>query len=255
MIKESPSHAAAYYLRGEAYANQQDYVLATKDLVDGCRLAPDAAKMEFLGYCYNKRRSHTEATYWYDRALQTGRNSVALNNNQGYSLILLGQAEAALPWLNRAIHLDGGCQAALVNRSIAHLSLAQQQRRFPAEAIPDVQRALTLGPPSGQLYRLAATIFARGAMYDSMWHEPALACLGHSIEYGESLRSLEKTPALAGLLHEWQKTSLAQAASNKGPYDATRLIDPRHPAAAPSLASVELCLDSLPARGPALARK
>ncbi len=239
VIKESPSHAAAYYLRGEAYANLGKYAVATEDLVDGCRLAPDAAKMEFIGYCYNKRRSHTEATYWYDLARQAGRNSVSLYNNQGYSLVQLGQTEAALPWLNRALELDGRCQTALVNRSQAYLNLAMQQRRFPAEAIPDVQLALKLGPPSGQLYHLAAMIFARGARYDNVWHDSALACVGHAIEYGESLRSLEKNPGLADLLHAWQKTNPAKVAGGKGPYEATRLIDPRHPAGASSLTVVE----------------
>jgi hypothetical protein len=61
---------------------------------------------------------------------------------------------------------------------------------------------VSLGKPSGELYRIAASIYAYGNTFDTACKEPSLDCLKLAMENGCTPSRLETDPHVSQLLRE-----------------------------------------------------
>jgi serine/threonine protein kinase/Flp pilus assembly protein TadD len=220
--------AQAYYLRGQSHADLGDFALAIKDLYAGYRLSPDPRMMAFLGYCSARERLHPSAIDWYQKARDAGFESAALCNNLGFSLHRFGQPAAAVKWFDIAIQLDPNCQEAYFNRALSRLWTAQQKRRIPLEAMSDIGKAIALGPVSSEHYRVAASICADAARYDTK-HQQALAdYLRLAVAHGIPLDQLQNEPRFAGILGDTQVAARLRTTTIVArPGEASQMVDPR----------------------------
>jgi tetratricopeptide (TPR) repeat protein len=138
-----PASMVAYYRRGEAYAGQDQFDNALRDLRAARALAPDARQpLEALGRLFERRGDYAEAARWY---AQTSDRVREADPSLLYRLALAryrsGDPTGAREPLRLALDLD----ASMV-RAHFLLALVHRDAQEAEEAIAALHQAIRLAP-------------------------------------------------------------------------------------------------------------
>jgi eukaryotic-like serine/threonine-protein kinase len=160
--QETPDDADAWLALGRARLAQAEWRTARPDLERAAELRPShGPTLATLGWCLAKLGHHADALATLERAEKTGYAPAGLHALRGFSLVTRRNDAEAVVALDKALELNPQHRAALVNR--AQLALMQSMSKvepLPLSALTDVERALTAGPPDGNLYLWAARFYA-----------------------------------------------------------------------------------------------
>ena len=147
------------------------------------------------GWSANRQASLRAAELATSRAYDVGPRHREVNAARGYVLFFQGDIEAALAAFDEEIETNAGNALAHVWRGLMLISLAK-----PAEALPSVERAITLSPRDIDMnvfYRsMAHAEFSRGR-YDRAqeWSQKAV---GHTPKYVKGYAFVAASAALNG---------------------------------------------------------
>ncbi|NLF07418.1 MAG: protein kinase [Pirellulaceae bacterium] len=227
-IRYNPDSGDALYARGRAFHRLGEYQIAFRDYTASYRLCPSADVVVCKGYCLSRLKSHKAAISAYGVALEQGYTQPALvQNNIGYSYLMLGQLADAEKHLRLAIRLDGNLQAPRYNMMVLVLQSALQGRSISGADLEHATKALEIGPRTADLYRVASALFAAAAHQDNALIQPAVEYVGKAVEFGAPPEAfladscytvLQKEPAF--------QQALARTASRSKSPEAVQLIDP-----------------------------
>jgi tetratricopeptide (TPR) repeat protein len=274
---EGPS-ARVLYARGRAHYRLGKYDRAIIDLLDARERGKDGKTYAALATCYlpdGQRNGYQSAVNYYREALGAGFQAARVYNNLGFAQAKLGQIAEARESFTQAIRLDPRLQAAYFNRaclsfrcripsaqgflsvqpcfgqflpvSLPVITLADAPgdwKRSLAllmdETIPDLEKALELGPESGELNLHAARAYALAAQLrpgltgGKLSPDPDLSTQGlhhviRALDLGCSADELRRDPLLhAGLGHlpGYRALRMRPAAGNVAARSAVRFLDP-----------------------------
>jgi tetratricopeptide (TPR) repeat protein len=197
-LHDDSRYVDALVARGREYQELGDFSIAFSDYDSAYALAPSPKMTVRKGYCLSRLNQNREALALYQQALQNGECSPELLNNVGYCCVKLNSGEEAEGYLRRAVALDDRLQAVHHNLMIVFLRRAGQRHDVPREAFLHVRRALEMGPPSAELYRDAASLYAIAARQDSTLVPQTIEYVQKAVEYGMTpkyfLSSVEFAP-------------------------------------------------------------
>jgi tetratricopeptide (TPR) repeat protein len=128
IIKNDPSSAFAYGMRGSVWDAKGEYDIAIADYNDAIRLNPTTA---------------------------------AWSNNRGHAQIFKGEYEKAIADFNEAIRLDPSCDSAYNNRGIAHVALKRYEK-----ALVDFTEVIRLKPQDSLAYNNRGECYYYLRQYD-----------------------------------------------------------------------------------------
>jgi tetratricopeptide (TPR) repeat protein len=182
-------------------------------------------------YCHARLGQHNEGVACYLSALEAGLDSTDALNNLGYCLRRLHLFPEAHRWLTKAIEKDPTLQPAFHNRARVDLELALGNRQYrPVEGLSDIERAIELGPVTGQLLMNAASLFALDARFNRSSVAKALDYLRRARERGLPKRELEQNPFFAELKEQDKPAFEALLDMPDVParlaFDASYLVEP-----------------------------
>lgn len=125
-LRQNPSFDAARFERGRAHAKSREVDLAMQDFGQ-LALRGDPKAMAMLGYCFNLNNFEVAAIAWYERAIEKGADSVAINNNLGASYLVVPTHRTLPERLQRAEQslqeaLSGAPQSMTVRLNIVRLA-------------------------------------------------------------------------------------------------------------------------------------
>lgn len=256
---ESATAAAAYFARGRVYQqwgriDATKYYLAARDFDRAEKLAPDGRNLAAIGYCETCIPGGSGAAIeHYKRAQKVGFANAELYNNLGFCYMNTGKPKEARKCLDQAIELKPGLQAAYYNRALIQMMDAKNQSALlkhptasaafsPDEqkkmaddlaaalrlGLADFQKAVELGPQSGELSFDAACFYATASVGDSGWKEHALQLLTKAVKEQQfNPKRLATEPLLEDLRTEKRFQVLTtHPAPNQPMQRAIRVVDP-----------------------------
>jgi tetratricopeptide (TPR) repeat protein len=192
----------ALILRARVYRQLNRPVLAIADYEAAERLEPSPRITAFKADCLSSCRKYDAAVACYLEAINHGLRAAPVFNNFGYSLRMLGRNAESLRWLTASIEQDGSLQPAFLNRALIDLDLALHKPDYaPLAGCEDIERAIALGPPSGELFETAALLFAALAQTRSSATPKARQYLAQAIAQGFPLTAAQKLPLVSSLLN------------------------------------------------------
>lgn len=193
----------ALLARGNARQRLGMYDLAASDYLAAQELQPSGSLLAAVGYCRSRMRYPLTAVGYYKQALAKGYETLAVQNNLGYAYLQLGERKEARLWLTRAIDQSPSTQAPFANRAFLELQDSlRNQKYLPVQGIEDVERALQIGPDTGDLYCHAARLYALACRRDGTYCDRPLDYLCRAVDHGEILGSFRSAVELAPLLKE-----------------------------------------------------
>jgi serine/threonine protein kinase/Flp pilus assembly protein TadD len=183
----------ARFTRGKAYQALGKFNDALADYRKADEFRAEGRTEACEGYCLNKLVLHEQARALHITAINHGFKKAATYNNLGYTYLVScrNQAELnlAVENLNTAIRLDPTLQAAFHNRAMAHGKRALDNGLYvPNAGIRDILEAIRLGPPTAELYRDAARLYAVAAQHAQARKVPQLYCLMPANCFGNAAR-------------------------------------------------------------------
>jgi serine/threonine protein kinase len=176
-LRSDPHNGEILIARADALCQLGDFRMAFEDYREANRSIPGAALIAKMAYCLSRLGQHLEATGSYRAALNGGYRSPGLLNNIGFAFHQLGQLDESEKYLRQAIQLDGNLGAAHHTLALVSLRRALGGQPVSGEAIALAKKAVALGPPSADLYRDVAALFAVAASRDASLLQPAIQCL------------------------------------------------------------------------------
>lgn len=159
---------AAYqplFARGQALVALGQSVPAIADFRQVYELAPSGFAAEWLGYALAREGHLVSAALYYQKAIEEHLyETAAVYNNLGFGLRQdMKFRSDARDYLTRAIQLDPECQTAYHNRSAVYSQYGKKVAPTGAPygqlAIEDIERAIEIGPASGELLFDAALMY------------------------------------------------------------------------------------------------
>ena len=156
-IKYNPNNAFAYYGRGAAYNELEQYELAIQDFNKAIELNPKYYKAyNNRGLAYQGLKQYTKAIEDYTRAIARNPNNAEAYNNRGfaYTCVIIPDYYRAIKEYTKAIELNPNLVEAYVNRGIAYIELYKFE-----QAIQDCNKAIERNP------NLVAAYNSRGIAY------------------------------------------------------------------------------------------
>jgi tetratricopeptide (TPR) repeat protein len=231
VIAQRPTQAEALVARARAHLQKKEKSQAIADLQAAYKLAPSATLDLYLGYCYAVNGQHDKAIDHYQQAIDQGLTNQVVYNNLGYSQVhpTVRDHAAAERSLTAAIQSKPTCQAAYINR--AFVAMAQGRSHLgeiPSAGLADFQRALEIGPDSGELFYIGGTLYGLAAQSDAQAIPIAIEWFRRAQEKGLPTSELKtQNPCLNSLRSDPAFHALLQIPA--GPvhkYSAQRLLDP-----------------------------
>jgi tetratricopeptide (TPR) repeat protein len=229
--------AESYYEQGRAYMIREDWYAAAEALLECLRLSPAHAEASAsLAECYYGLEEYDEALIWVRKARTLARGNLALANLEAFTLISLGQLDAAStliadilarePYNRDALFAASELDIALGRAGDALIRYREAVRRYPDDrrllislalvqsslgdadgARTVIEKALVLHPGDYHVYYFAAYLDAQAGR------------LSRAIEY--AAESLAIRPGFAGA-----RSLLASLRYRSGQYEeAARLAD------------------------------
>ncbi len=230
-IVADDSSTDAMFLRGRTYVKLKDFPGAAHDVEQSLKTAPSPRRMAYLGYCWNMAKQHRLAIRCYESAIEEGLRSAVVYNNLGYSHLRTNRRTSALVALSEAIELDDHFPPALHNRALTKLELARADVSKPAKpltylrsALADIEAAISLGHPTGELYVDAAEICAAGLTLSPSWTPPPNAYLKHAMECGANSAKLKASETFSPFFAT--DTTLNDVSMTSNNYKSKFIVDP-----------------------------
>jgi tetratricopeptide (TPR) repeat protein len=237
-IEMEDTAATVWYDRGRSRLKQAEaatgrettlrWTEALADFKEADGLQPgEGATLACQAYCMSRARFFDMAVTLYDQAIGAGFPPARLLNNRARCLLLSPQRNnpsdkggKARADLDAALEQESELRAAYCNRGelIMNQWLVNRRRPLDVTAVADLERAIELGPPNGELYGRAAVAAAAAAAHASLaeWDHrkrQALEYLGQAVAYGQDPQRLARDPVLADLISVEEFTALS---GNKG---------------------------------------
>lgn len=216
----------ALVARGRAHQKIGEFKLAIDDFLAARKQRPSPELTAAVGYCFSKLGNYFVAIQHYQEALAQGVNTVAVMNNLGFSLQQLKRPTESHRWLTEAIRVSSNVQAPFVNRAVLDLQEVSRNKGYiPLQGMEDIQRAIEIGPKSGQLFYFAAWLSVLTCQRDQSSFESVLDFLCRAVDCGFDPDALRNHPHLSMLADNARYQALFQRA--KGPqaqYLVERLI-------------------------------
>ena len=227
-IRANPASSEALFARGRAYQRLGEFRIAYKDYNSSYRLKVDPVVKACEGYCVSRTKYHKDAIAKYKMALEAGYDRPAvLCNNIGFSYLMLGQLNDAEKCFQQAIRLDGNLQAPHYNMLILFRRRATQGTPIPKAAFVHATRAIEIGPPTADLYRRVAALYAIAATEDATFIQPAIEYVARAVEAGSPPNAFLSDTCYSALQKDQAfRDALGKRPSGSSPAEAVQLIDP-----------------------------
>lgn len=183
-LRTNPTSSEALFARGRAYQGFGKFQMAFQDYDSAYQLNRSPIISACRGYCLGLVKSHKAAIASNDLALKQGYDRPALlYNNMGYCHLMLGQLKEAEECFLQAVRLDDNLQAAHYNMVVLFLRQAIHGAP-PKTAFFHAARAIEIGPPTADLCRSVADLYAAAAIHDPALVLPAIGYVAKAIESG-----------------------------------------------------------------------
>ena len=226
-LRSHPKQSEVLFARGRALARQGDFRTALADFDAASLLAADPRIDAGRGYCMGRLNQHRGAIHYYEQAMKRGLESPAVLNNIGFSELRLSDLDAAEGYLTRAIAAHEHLTAAYHNLVVMHLNGAGAGRPVPESALVQAGKAAELGPPSAQLYRHVAALFACAARQRPDLAQVAIEYLKKAIAHGLDPASLRTDPLFSILRrHAAFQALLTKSPGREPSSEPDYLVDP-----------------------------
>ncbi len=184
-INEDPTSSDALVARARAFHRKGEFLLATRDYSSAFRLNPDPTIKACEGYCLNRGQYPRSAILMYETALKAGYKSPALlHNNIGFCYQILAEIDNAEKSIQQALLLDDNMQAAHYNMLAIILQRALKGKPISKKMFFHAARAIEIGPPTADLYRLIAECYALASKQDPTLMQPAITYVAKAVELG-----------------------------------------------------------------------
>jgi hypothetical protein len=189
-VAADPNHGEAWFYRGLAHLQKEDWKSARADLKKAEELVSDARLLVCKGYCLNRLQVHRDALKAYEQAVAKGVHAASLWNNLGYSQYVAGGLEqfpAARQSLSRVIDDypgDAHVATAYLNRArvtyrwalrqteaIRKGTLGEEELAQLYEGIDDCREAFARGVVDTDLYYFAASLCAIASTQELPWFQ------------------------------------------------------------------------------------
>jgi tetratricopeptide (TPR) repeat protein len=259
-IEAAPELAQAYFGRARASqmlgANDRTALSqAIEDYQRAEKLSPDGRNHAAMGYCWNLLSKHGTAQQCYEEALSAGFANAKVYTNLGYCYYRGGEYERSADTLTKAIQLDGQLGIAHYARAIvlsyraknssSKLAFLQQQPQAQFgpgqiakmqadlatdlnQALTDVQNALALCPPNGEMSWNAARLYSMASERDPKYKAAALSHLTSAVrDQGYPSSRLAGDPFLAAIAAEPEFKAILRTPERAQPAATVpRFLDP-----------------------------
>ena len=148
VIDSKPQTQEAFFFRGIAKFNLNDFHGAKKDFLYTIRLNPFYSHAyHYLGITEDRIGNYSQAFQMYDKALRLSPYDAYVYLNRGITHLHLQQIEQAINDLDSAIILRRDIAEAYLN-----LSIAYEEKGDNLEALSKVNKALKINPFMGSAY-------------------------------------------------------------------------------------------------------
>lgn len=194
LVRADKTFWEARLARARWYAQSGEVSLAFDDYNALHQHQPTALTAACKGYCMGMLSHHDAAITFDEEAIRTGLASPAVLSNLGWSLSKLSRLPEARSHLSRALEENADFQPALLNRGTVGV-----QESFAADAaipaaLADLQRAIELGPISGELYLDLAMLYAIQTRQGADASEQVARNLQLAIDNGLDPAGIAKNP-------------------------------------------------------------
>jgi len=153
-LEQLPPSVELHRVRAQTASSRRSYVEAANELRAALKLAPgDPRLLLELAAALHYGRDHAGAQAVLEELLKADPKAVQLNFMYGDTLLSQGQAEKAIPYLEKALPQPA---------TRASLGRALMQAGQPARAIPHLKAALDLDTDGSLHYQLARALQATG---------------------------------------------------------------------------------------------
>lgn len=198
-LHSDPKNDEVLAARADALSQLGDFRMAVVDYGEAYRTIRSGVLAAKMGYCLSRLRQNLQALACYQAALKDGYRSPGLLNNLGHTLLQGDRVDESEEYLREAIEQQGDLGPA--RHSLLLLALRRALRGAPvsAEAIANARKAEAIGPPSADLYRDMAALFAVAATQDASMIEPAIEYLAKAVNLGLDPKPFRETPTFAAL--------------------------------------------------------
>jgi serine/threonine protein kinase len=227
-LQANPRSGEALFARGMARQRLGEYHAAYQDYDQSYQLKPTPLLHACRGYCLSQINSHKAAIAACQLALNAGYEAPALlYNNMGFSYFMLRQNDDAEKYLRLAIQTGGDLQAPYYIMVKVFLRRALQGQPIPSVAFVYADKAVKIGPPTADLYRVVAAFYARMAIQNPTLIPAAIECVGKAVELGFNPETIVSDPSYSELQKEpaFHNALKRHATTSKSP-KAIQLLDP-----------------------------
>jgi Tfp pilus assembly protein PilF len=242
-LEVNKTDARAWLARGKdclLLADTEPHYLdsAFTNLMHADRLEPQGRTKACIAYTLQLQKRSDSARYWYAEAVSHGFENADLHNNVGTIQLDANELDAAEQSLTRSAALDPSLQAAHHNLGVLRMQQAlrarqtggrQQEKERLRQGLAETRRAIELGPPSGELYRQAATLCACLAPCDSAQVDNAVAYLDLALQHGMDPAILKQHPFATRLQKHPQFSTLCRRQPVAHPDGRARRVMPMLP--------------------------
>jgi regulator of sirC expression with transglutaminase-like and TPR domain len=105
VITQKPQNAVAYYNRGLAYINVENYQQAVLDLNKSIEINPQANAYVARGFAYDRLGNYPQALLDYDKAIEINPSYGLAYTNRGNTYYMLGERKKAVSDLKEGARL------------------------------------------------------------------------------------------------------------------------------------------------------
>lgn len=155
-IKELPSKAIPYYIRGMSYFKIGIVDSAIIDLKRTIELAPNNPQIRlFVGEIYMATGKNAEAIAEFTQAIQEDSTDAQLYNSLGVAYLRMEDFQKAIGYFSRAIEMDNAFVLAYSNRGEIYAHLKQFEK-----AIMDLKEVLKTDPSNSAVMNNLAWTYA-----------------------------------------------------------------------------------------------
>ncbi len=226
-INANPLSAEAFLARGRSYLLLEQHRQASEDFASALRMEPTGEAFAGHAFALTKLKYYREAIELFHSAIAAGFETAEVHNDLGYAYLSQANFEAALRELDVAINISSRLQAAYHNRATVHLKLATiKQDDSAIRGIRDIEKAITLGPATGDLYFHGASLCALASDRDPSWRELARQYLALALANGLDVNVARSDPLLGELYRTLDRKGIEPPKNPKASFWGERVVNP-----------------------------
>jgi TPR repeat protein len=199
--------------------------MAIEDLRAAMARQPDGQTAACIGDCLSRLSYHEEALQYYSVATHMGFTSAGMLNNVGYCCLQRHRLEEAVKYLSLACERDPLLQPAHLNLAVAYLGRAFPDGHVDQAARFHIEKAISLGPPSVDLFQIAAILSMSAAKDDPAGADRALWYLEKARLLGLGDQEMLSRPEYQSLRRHPQFKRLLKRAPGVKPDLPSSIVD------------------------------